>query len=247
MNNLTIENIQERIVKLPFYHQLTFFYFLSKRQLPNYLIFNQKENWGNPNLLKEAISLFKKIIVTQDDFDKETSEMIKKLEKVTPDTDDFAGFLTSLALDACATLLEGLAFYQDKDSNHIQDICNSSLDLAQMYIEFRDNTDFDDYCFNDQVIIDELNFQLNSLEKLENQSKIDEQFLDTIKIEESKIGELLTGINPNTNKTIDIPVELDEEIQTWIKQENVNLRELIPDLLKNFYQSMKKVQNKAAL
>ena len=245
MDNLTIENIQERIVKLPFYHQLTFFYFLSKRQLPNYLIFSQKENWGNPNLLKEAISLLEKIIVTQNDFDKETSEMIKKLEKVTPDTDDFAGFLTSLALDACATLLEGLAFYQDKDSNHIQDICNSSLDLAQMYIEFRDNADFDDYCFNDQVIIDELNFQLNSLEKHENQSKIDEQFLDTIKIEESKIGELLTGIN--TNKTIDIPVELDEEIQTWIKQENVNLRELIPDLLKSFYQSLKKVQNKAAL
>ena len=62
MDNSAIDNIQERIVKLPFYHQLTFVYFISKRQLPNYLIFNKKENWGNPELLKEAISLLEKII-----------------------------------------------------------------------------------------------------------------------------------------------------------------------------------------
>lgn len=247
MDNATIENIQERILKLPFYHQLTFIYFLSKRQFQNYLIFNRKENWGSPEILIEAINLFEKIIVTQKDYNKETNSVKDKLKQVTPDTDDFAGFITSLALDACATLLEGFAFIQDKDNEHIQDICNSSLDLVQMYIEFRDNADFDDYCFNDQLFTEELNFQIQLVEKLENRNIIDEKFLSTTKITESKIGELITGVKINPGETIDIPVQFDEEIQTWITQENVNLRELIPELVRNFYQAMKKVQNKAAL
>ena len=203
MDNSTINNIQERIMKLPLFHQLTFVYFLSKRQLPNYIIFNKKENWGNPDLLNGAIGLLEKIIISQTDFDKETNDIREKLEKVTPDTDDFVGFLTSLALDACATLLEGLAFIKDKDSAHIQDICNSSLDLVQMYIEFRDNTDFDDYCFEDQLFIEELNFQKNIVGKLEIQPISDEQFLNTTKITESKIGKLLTEIKSTSRQTVE--------------------------------------------
>jgi len=247
MNKTTIENIQKRILQLPFYQQLTFVVLLAKRQLPNYMIFNIKENWGNQSLLKDAIKLLEKTIVTRNNFDTEIGIMLQKIEEVTPDTDNFAGFLTSLALDACATIFDGLAFVKDKDTKHIQHICNSSLDLVQMYIEFRDNTDYDDYCFTDQLFIEELNFQKSMVEKLENLLIIDEHSLMTLKIQESKIGELLTGIQPIQPSTVDIPIQLDEEIQTWIKQENVNLRELIPDLLKNFYQSMKKIQNKAAL
>ncbi len=247
MNNSTIKNIQEKIINLPFYHQLTFVYFLSKRQLPNYLLFNQKENWGSPKTLNRAIGLLEKIIINKNSFEEETSSLLEELENVTPDTDDFTDFLTSLALDACATLQEGLAFNQDKDSSHIQDICNSSLDLVQMYIEFRDNSDYDDYCFNDKLFIDELNFQSSIVERLENQPEIDKDFLNEEQIKESKLGELLIGLKPNITETIDIPVQLDDEIQTWIEQENVNLQELIPDLLKNFYQMMKKVQNKTAL
>ncbi len=255
MNNTTIENVHQRLKKLPFYHQLAFVYLLSKRLFPNYLIFNKKENWGDPDLLREANNLLKKIIISQTDVEVDIKKIIGQLEKVTPDTDDFAGFLTSLALDACASLLECLAFIIDRDNQRIQDISNSALDLAQMYIEFKNNTDFDDYCFDNQLFIEELNFQLNAIELLEKQQVIDEQFLTESKITKSRLGELITGITldkleietiTSVNQIIDRPVQFDKEIQEWIKKDNINLNELIPELVRNFYQAMKKIQNKAA-
>ena len=254
MDNTTIENIQQRLEKLPLYHKLAFVYLLSKRLFPNYLIFNKKEKWGNPSLLQKANSLLKKIIVSQTYAEKDIKKITEQLDKITPDTDDFAGFLTSLALDACASLLEGLTFIIDKDNQRLQDISNSALDLTQMYIEFKNDADFDDYCFEDQLFIEELNFQLNTVKLLEKQQVIDDKFLTESKINKSKLGELLTGITldeleiptlSNVNQIIDTPVQFDKEIQEWIKKDNINLNELIPELVKNFYQTMKKIQNKA--
>lgn len=40
---------------------------------------------------------------------------------------------------------------------------------------------------------------------------------------------------------------LDKEVRKWIVKQNINLNELIPQLLKNFYQTMKAVQKNAAI
>jgi len=39
------------ILELPFYHQLTYIYFLASRMLPNYETFSSTEKWGNPKIL----------------------------------------------------------------------------------------------------------------------------------------------------------------------------------------------------
>ena len=41
--------------------------------------------------------------------------------------------------------------------------------------------------------------------------------------------------------------ELDHELRTWIVKQDIKLNELIPQLLQNFYQSIKSIQNNAAL
>ena len=40
---------------------------------------------------------------------------------------------------------------------------------------------------------------------------------------------------------------IDEEIRIWILKENIKLNELIPQLIKNFYQTVKSIQKNAAL
>jgi hypothetical protein len=39
---------------------------------------------------------------------------------------------------------------------------------------------------------------------------------------------------------------IDDEIRTWIVSQNIKLNELLPQLLKNFYQTVKSVQKNAA-
>jgi len=47
--------------------------------------------------------------------------------------------------------------------------------------------------------------------------------------------------------TIRPEIHLEKEITDWIKQENIKLDELVPHLLKSFYQSVKFAQKNAAL
>ncbi len=256
MNTQTIENINNRINNLSYIQKLTFVYIMFQRLFPNYVAFYKHEKWGNPEILQKAAIAFKDLIIKQTNLTDETKNIIAELKKVTPDTDEFTGFSASLALDTCAMLLEGFAFAADKNNRRMIDISTSSLDLTQMYIEFRDKTNFDDYAFSDSLIVAELQTKLQILDLLENQTQIDESFLRQIKIEQSKLGSLITGIPENeleytiTEKPIQyvIPTELqlDDEIQLWIKGNNININELVRELIKNFYHTVKTVQKNAA-
>lgn len=243
MNSTTIENIHKRLNKLSFYHQLSFAYFLAIRLQPNYNYFYQQENWGNPEILDKGIQLIKEVIIKQSFDAKVLAELSEKIEEITPDTDDFPNFITSLALDACACVLETFELITNKDTDHLETISTSALDLTQMYIEHRDNSDFDDYAFNDELFIEEIKFQIDAIEILEIQKVIDEQFLLKQNIDKSKLGQLIL----NNNVDIIESIEFDDDVKEWIKKENINIKELIPDLVRNFYQSVRKMRNKAAL
>ena len=78
-----------------------------------------------------------------------------------------------------------------------------------MYIEFKNDTDYDDYCFEEQLFEEELIFQLNTIEHLENQQVIDETFLAEQKIIKSKLGELIR----DENKVFDTSVKFDSEFR----------------------------------
>jgi len=250
MNSVTIKTIHHRIAKLSFSHKLAFMYFVFNRLQPNYVAFYKQENWGNPEILQKAGVLLKNIILGNETVDK---EIVEQLKSVTPDTDEFDTFLVSLALDACAALSEAFGFENDKNDKRIISVSTSAIDLTQMYIEFRDKTDFDDYAYNEPLMIEEINAQIQILDLLENKPQIDETFLNQDAIEKSKLGSLLTGIPMNeleiTPKTILIKMpelQIENEIQDWLKGNNINITELIPELLRNFYRTVKTIQKNAA-
>jgi len=250
MNNETIKTIHNRIVKLSFSHKLAFTYFVFNRLQPNYVAFYKQENWGNPEVLQKAGVLLKNIILGREAID---NEIVESLKSVTPDTDEFDNFLVSLALDACAALSEAFGFVNDKNDKRVISVSTSAIDLTQMYIEFRDKTDFDDYAYNEPLIIEEINAQIQILDLLENKEHIDGAFLNQNLIEKSKLGSLLTRIPKNelesTPKTILIKMpelQIENEIQDWLQGNNININELIPELLRNFYRTVKTIQKNAA-
>ena len=112
-----------------------------------------------------------------------------------------------------------------------------------MFIEHRDNAEYENYTFDDELFSEELEFQTDIIALLEKHNIIDEVFISTQKIQKSKLGGLLVDMSVDFIGSI----ELDDEIQEWIKEENINIKELIPDLVRNFYQSIKKLRSKAAI
>jgi uncharacterized protein YjaG (DUF416 family) len=188
MKEDTIQQIHKAIHTISFIQKLAFAYLMAKRLYPNYIKFYEKEKWGNPEIVNKSIHTLEEIILSGK-AELLQKDLVNDLHKITPDTEDFNTFLTSLALDVCSILLETFSFIESKDDSAIISISNSSLDLTQMHIELRDHKSCSDYSYNDPLIQEELNFQLSILKHLEKNIE-PSKFLDVV-VHTSKLGELV--------------------------------------------------------
>src|SRR5437868_9375894 len=93
-----------------------------ERQQTNYLAFAEDTNWGDPILLREAGD----ILWTVNDSLPESylKAITKALARATPDAEDFDSPLAPAALDAAASLQEGLEFITDPDPQHCIRVCS---------------------------------------------------------------------------------------------------------------------------
>ena len=124
-----------------------------------------------------------------------------------------------------------------------------------MYIELRDNSTLDDYAFEDPLLIDEITSQLRIPDLLDENIDAVGVIAKIDQIGKSKLGSMLLQIpidqvmicNESHHQSIEIPeFEIEDEITDWIKRNNIDMKELIPDLIRNFYRTMKKVQKNVA-
>lgn len=124
----------------------------SERLYSNYVAFEQAYNWGEPQVLEEAISTVYLHLIKDDLIeDDEIEDLISRVELVTPDTEDFPGILTSFALDACTSVLGTLQFILDRDAEHIIDIATYARDTVDMFIQERDDMNSLDPSINIQI------------------------------------------------------------------------------------------------
>jgi len=174
------KKINDKIGVLPTYHQLAFGVMLSERFLPNYFAFHFIERWGNPMILLNGIDLLKSII-RQETYDPVELHLIDDfIEEVTPDMDDFpSNILASLALDVSSMLYECFSFVKDHKTKHIELCSQISFNALEMYIQKRNNLKYDltvqelnEFFSNDSLIKSEIDYQLNLLNELHTEAKI---------------------------------------------------------------------------
>jgi hypothetical protein len=115
------------------------------------------------------------------------------------------------------------------------DLLKEGKFLLQQEIDFR----------NEQIPVREVSFlNKNSIRVPENLIFYDDDTIDCSDIPE------ITEEDINSGKIQWITVNefaIDNEIRSWITKQNIKLNELLPYLLKNFYQSVKFAQKNAAL
>jgi uncharacterized protein YjaG (DUF416 family) len=89
--------------------------------LSGYRTFFQIHQWGDPAVLAASLALAER--PNGDSVDQtELTEMLVKLEAVTPHMDDFGDFLGSYALNACAVIYYLLQFLMDCKPEHIYNV-----------------------------------------------------------------------------------------------------------------------------
>jgi len=152
---MAINNL-DLLEKFDYKKQLAFAYLTCERLYPNYVYFSNNFEFGSKFILRSAIdfihsSLLMNIAPNQS----EIESNLKKVDLNTPDTEDFSSIFVSSALDSCTAILETLGFMLDKNSARLYDISSFATDTVDMYIEIRDNLDFNTDAQFDQKIFDD--------------------------------------------------------------------------------------------
>lgn len=105
---------------------------ICKRLIDDYVDFYIKYNWGNPNILNEAIKYCEETEFAKID---RVKELIHKVEKITPDTEDFENIEVSYALNSACAVLELLKFIMGHDKIHVSNISSFIIDTIDFKIQ----------------------------------------------------------------------------------------------------------------
>lgn len=98
---------------------------------------------------------------------------------------------------------------------------------------------------NEQVPVkDAIFLNKNGFEIPENLISYNDKAIDCTDINEIKNNDIKSG-KIQWMKTDEFPIDI--EIRQWLAQQNINLSDLVGQLVKNFYQTMKHVQKNAAV
>jgi uncharacterized protein YjaG (DUF416 family) len=105
-----------------------------KRLYFDYERFVSEKNWGDKDLLMDAIQQCEQAKSQLVDKSK-IEEILTKVDAVTPDTEDFGNYLGSYALNAAASVYETLQFIIDKDLLHVYNIGTYLTDTVDFKID----------------------------------------------------------------------------------------------------------------
>jgi hypothetical protein len=138
---MTIEELN-KLKDLDFAKQMAFAYLTCERLFPNYVYFSNNFDFGSPAILREAIDFLYQNIFEKNPDKNKINLLAKKVEKNTPDTENFSTNFVSSALDACTAVLESLDFLVDNQFSRMKDISSFATDTVYMYIQYIDKLDF---------------------------------------------------------------------------------------------------------
>lgn len=160
--------IKEHLKSLEHFHRLAFCASCCERLLPNYSKFIDVENWGDRAFFRSTLDEIWLIISGIEIPVDSVRLMLQKCSDVTPDSKDFNSIYVSFAIDAGSAIYETLMYYLDKDIQHIVNVAGSSRDTVDMYIQERDNMDYNDpeleqKIAHDPLMIQEIKRQVDDL------------------------------------------------------------------------------------
>jgi uncharacterized protein YjaG (DUF416 family) len=125
---------KKQLETLSFQKQLDFAFTICKKLYFDYEKFVEVHQWGDAELLMDAIKLCEQGRAGLVDI-QEIEKMLESVDSITPDMDDFGDEISSYGLNASAAVYESLQFLIDKDKAHIYNIGNYLTDTVDFRIQ----------------------------------------------------------------------------------------------------------------
>ncbi|MFT5235589.1 MAG: hypothetical protein ACI8SK_000092 [Shewanella sp.] len=179
----------KRVKALDFQQKKVFAIALCQRMLPNYQLFSEVCEFGDPQVLDTVLNL-----LWQSNYDSKLKLNIdiylERLELITPDPAKFDVYGVYPAMDATTALIALLSALQSKVEEDIVNISKLSSSTVANYIEAISDIDveldedaFDDFIFNHEVMLDEQALQGNLLTLIEDNPKLNAEFIKSLRKE----------------------------------------------------------------
>ena len=159
---------------------------LCQRMYPNYQLFSEVCEFGNPQVLDTALNL-----LWQKQYDNKLKLNIdiylERLEEVAPEPEDFDSYGVFPALDAVSALIALLSAIQSKVEDDITNISKLSSSTVANYIEATCEQELseealDDYVFGHPAMAEERELQAMLLDVIE-ENKITATFVKELRKE----------------------------------------------------------------
>ncbi|GIU21438.1 hypothetical protein TUM4644_12350 [Shewanella colwelliana] len=174
---------------------------LCQRMYPNYQLFSEVCEFGDPKVLDTALNL-----LWQSMYDNKLKLNIdiylERIDAVTPEPADFDVYGVYPAMDAAVALISLLSAMQSKVEDDITNISKLSSSTVANYIEATldediDEDALDDFVFNHEVMLEEKALQSSLLDIIEENPKITADFVKTLRKEIIESGISNIGIATN--------------------------------------------------
>lgn len=136
---------------------------ICKRLIEDYVDFYMKYNWGNPDILNKAIKYCEETEFAKIDREK-VKDLIHKVEKATPDTEDFENIEVSYALNSACAVLDLLEFIIGQDKIHVSNISSFLIDTIDFKIQEIESGLTNEELENHPKIVEERKRQITFLE-----------------------------------------------------------------------------------
>ena len=130
------QNLKYRLLKLSPESILTFGLICAERLYPNYIAFSKANNWGEPQVLREALDFAWKSLLEAKPADSASLEVLQqKCLANTPDADNFESYM-SHGLDAACAAAYVLDFLETQDAQNVEYIAELCFDTVDMYLRW---------------------------------------------------------------------------------------------------------------
>lgn len=166
------ERVQERLSHLGAQGQVAFAALCAERLLPYYRWFSKIEHWGDHERLRKALDAIWSYVDAHPLSTAEYERLIAEVSRLTPDTEDFQSPVTSRALDAAVTIVQGLRMCLEPSERRAAEVAEVAVDAAFGVDQMRSLDDLGEIRIADRAQLAHLFSSGGVQQELETQSAI---------------------------------------------------------------------------